>query len=56
MSRKLNDGTPAGYGAKDRQLAEDLSKATSKAQADKIARADGHKDAEGARSWLKDRS
>lgn len=56
MSRELNDGTPAGYGSADRKLAEDLSKATSKDQADKIAKADGHKDARDAESWLRDRS
>lgn len=56
MSRKLKDGSSAGYGPKDRKLAEDLAKATSKAQADKIARDDGHNDAQDARAWLKDRS
>jgi hypothetical protein len=56
MSRKLKDGSPAGYGRADRKMAEDLSKATSKAQADKVARDRGLKDARDARDWLRDRS
>ena len=54
--RKLNSGEPAGYGPKDRQLAEDLRTAGSAADRNEIAKADGHKDAEGAAKWLKDRS
>jgi hypothetical protein len=54
--RKLKDGSPAGYGDKDRQMAEVLAEAPTRAEADKIARADGHKDAKAARAWLRERS
>jgi hypothetical protein len=54
--RKLKDGSPAGYGNRDREMAEVLAKAPTRAEADKIAQADGHKDAAGARKWLRDRS
>lgn len=54
--RKTDSGSPAGYGPQDRKLAEDLERAASKAEADRIARADGHQDAKGALNWLKGRS
>lgn len=53
----LADGTtPAGFGEVDRQLAEDLSRATSKEEADKIAQPRGFLDAEDAWDWLRERS
>jgi hypothetical protein len=54
--RTLDDGTPAGYGRADRELAERLSQAESAAEADRIARLDGHKDVNDARLWLFERS
>ena len=41
-----------GYGNLDGQLADNLEKATSKEQADQIARDDGHQDAADAVDWL----
>jgi len=45
-----------GYGDADAKLARDLRAARNAAEADRIAQADGHKNAEAARQWLKDRS
>ena len=45
-----------GYGEKDKQLAKDLAASRSKKDADKAARADGHKDSHAAQTWLRDRS
>jgi hypothetical protein len=56
MNRKLSNGNPAGYGTADRQLAESLSRAASKGDADKIARDNGLKDAADAARWLSERS
>jgi len=56
MSRKLKDGTPTGYGRADRKMADDLSKAKTRAEADKIAQDRGLKDAQDARDWLQERS
>jgi hypothetical protein len=56
MARTLSNGDPAGYGPADRQLATGLASAKSDADADTIARADGHKDAAAARDWLAGRS
>lgn len=44
-----------GYGERDRRMAEQLEQA-SKAEADKIARDNGLKDASDARRWLRERS
>lgn len=52
----LPNGQPAGYGARDRRLAERLAAAASAAEADKIARDAGHEDAADARQWLAERS
>lgn len=45
-----------GYGARDAKLAKDLRGAKNKAEADRIARKDGHKNAKDAKDWLKGRS
>lgn len=45
-----------GYGARDAKLAKDLRGAKNKAEADRIARKDGHRDAKDAKSWLRGRS
>jgi hypothetical protein len=45
-----------GYGAADKKLAAALRGAKSQKEADQIARADGHKDANAARGWLRGRS
>lgn len=45
-----------GYGDKDRELADALRSASTKKEADEIAKADGHKDAADAADWLKGRS
>jgi hypothetical protein len=48
--------TPAGYGRKDREMARALARAASPKEADRIARANGLKDARDARNWLRERS
>lgn len=45
-----------GYGDMDRKLAGALRSASTKDEADKIAQADGHKDAADATDWLHGRS
>jgi hypothetical protein len=47
---------PDGYGDADAELARDLRGARDAGEADRIAQADGHEDAEAARQWLTDRS
>lgn len=45
-----------GYGELDRQLAEALRSARTTEEADRIARADGLRDARDAADWLRERS
>jgi hypothetical protein len=54
--RKQENQAATGYGAADRKLAADLAKAATPAEADRIARDGGLRDAKDARSWLKSRS
>jgi len=53
FSRSKN---PRGYGRQDREMTKALARAKSPAEADRVARADGLKDARDARSWLRERS
>lgn len=53
----LYKNVPEGYGEKDKKLSDDLGKARSPEEADKIAREDGHENAEDAiNNWLAPRS
>jgi hypothetical protein len=54
--RKVPGGKPAGYGRADREMAKALDKAPSQAEADRIARENGLKDAKDARNWLRERA
>jgi hypothetical protein len=56
MKRTLDDGSPAGYGRLDREMAQALGKAPGQEEADKIARDNGLRDARDARDWLASRS
>lgn len=53
---KHDGGYPRGYGEKDGRLADAVFNAPDRKAADKAARADGHKDTEGAAAWLASRS
>ncbi len=46
----------SGYGEQDERMADALRKAGTKAEADRIAKANGHSDAEDAENWLRERS
>lgn len=54
--RKIKDGSPAGYGRADRELATAIAKAPNAAAVDKIARDGGFKDADDAKNWLGERA
>jgi hypothetical protein len=56
FSRALTGGNPKGYGRQDRQMARALANAKDENEADRIARANGLRDARDARSWLRERS
>ncbi|HEY1668562.1 MAG TPA: hypothetical protein VGG54_22955 [Trebonia sp.] len=47
---------PKGYGRADARLADGLERAATAADADRIAKADGHADRDAAEKWLEERS